>query len=89
LTAGDASVRNPAVRNLIRNFAIEVVIYGALVVVYFFLVLRFLAEPLANLFETNLVVYAFIGLGLIVAQGALLEFITSFLLSRLGLERLK
>lgn len=82
-------MRNPAVRNLIRNFAIEVVIYGALVVVYFFLVLRFLAEPLANLFETNLVVYAFIGLGLIVAQGALLEFITSFLLSRLGLERLK
>ena len=76
-------------RSLIRNFAIEVVIYGALVVVYFFLILRFLAEPLANLFEENLVVYAFVALGLIVAQGALLEFVTSFLLDRLGLDRLE
>ena len=82
-------MKNPEMRGLIRNFAIEVVIYGALVVVYFFLVLRFLAEPLANLFESNLVIYAFVALGLIVAQGALLEIVTSFLLTRLGLERLE
>jgi hypothetical protein len=82
-------MKNSEMRSLIRNFAIEVVIYGALVVVYFFLILRFLAEPLANLFEENLVVYAFVALGLIVAQGALLEFVTSFLLDRLGLDRLE
>ncbi len=82
-------MKNPEMRSLIRNFAIEVVIYGALVVVYFFLILAFLAEPLANLFEENLVIYAFVALGLIVAQGALLEFVTSFLLNRLGLERLE
>jgi hypothetical protein len=82
-------VKNPKLRSLVRNFAIEVVIYGTLVVVYFFLVLRFLAVPLANLFEQNLVIYAFVALGLIVAQGALLEFVTSFLLDRLGLERLE
>lgn len=82
-------MKNPKLRSLVRNFAIEVVIYGTLVVVYFFLVLRFLAVPLANLFEQNLVIYAFVALGLIVAQGALLEFVTSFLLDRLGLERLE
>ena len=82
-------MKKPEIQSLIRNFAIEVVIYGALVVVYFLLVLRFLAEPLENLFDENLVLYALVALALIVAQGALLEFVTSFLLDRLGLERLE
>ncbi len=77
------------VRMLIRNFAIEVLLYAALVVVYFFLVLRFLGDPLEELFSTNLILYAFVALGLILAQGVVLEFITSFLISRLGLERLE
>ena len=76
-------------QRLVRNFAIEVLVYAALLVIYFLLVLRFLAEPLATLFGENLVVYAFAALGLIVAQGALLEFVTSFLLDRLGLERIE
>jgi hypothetical protein len=74
---------------LIRNFAIEVLIYGVLVVAYFFLVLRLLAEPLMKLFQSNLILYGFVALGLIVVQGAVLEFITSVLLNRLGLERLE
>ena len=82
-------MKNPEMRSLLLNFAIAVVIYSALVVVYFLLVLRFLAEPLATLFEENLLIYAFVALGLNVAQGALLEFFTSFLLDRLGLERLE
>jgi hypothetical protein len=82
-------MKKPEIPNLVRNFTIEVITYGALVVVYFFLVLRFLAEPLANLFQTNLVIYAFVALGLIVAQGVLLEFVTSFLLERLGVELLE
>jgi hypothetical protein len=76
-------------RILLRNFVIEVLVYSALVVAYFFLVLRFLADPLKDLFDNNLVVYAFVSLALIVVQGAVLEYITSFLIGRLGLERLE
>jgi len=74
---------------LIRNFAIEVLIYAVLVVSYFFVILRFLGEPLKKLFTDNLTLYAFAALVLIVVQGAVLELITSFLVGRLGLERLE
>lgn len=76
------------VRVLIRNFAIEVLIYAAFVVGYFLLVLRLLGEPLRELFANNLTLYAVAGLALIVVQGVVLEFLTSFLVNRLGLERL-
>jgi hypothetical protein len=76
------------IRILIRNFAIEVLIYAALVVGYFVLVLRLLGEPLRELFTNNLTLYAFAALALIVVQGVVLEFLTSFLVNRLGLERL-
>ncbi len=76
-------------RTLLRNFAIEVTVYGILVVVYFVVVLRLLGEPLTRLFHSNLVAYAFIGLALIVAQGIVLELVTSFLLDQLELERLE
>ena len=82
-------MRNRRIRILIRNFAIEVAIYAALVVAYFILVLRLLAEPLKRLFTGNLTLYAFAAVGLIVVQGAILEVLTSFLLDRLGLERLE
>jgi hypothetical protein len=74
-------------RAFIRNFLIEIVVYAVLVVGYFFLVLRLLGEYLKTLVEGNPSLYAFVALGLIVAQGALLEVVTSFLVSRLGLER--
>ena len=76
-------------RRLVRNFAIEVIVYAALVVGYFFLVLRFLGDPLNRLFDNSLVLYGLVALGLIVAQGVVLEFVTAFLLSRLGLDRLE
>jgi len=76
-------------RQLLRNFVIEVLVYAVLVVAYFFLVLRLLGKPLQQLFSANLVLYAFVALGLIVVQSAVLEVITSFLISRLGMERLK
>ncbi|UCG88492.1 MAG: hypothetical protein JSW71_08100 [Gemmatimonadota bacterium] len=81
-------LKNRRVRILIRNFAIEVLIYSVLVVVYFLLVLRLLGEPLMRLFTENLTIYAVAALVLIVVQGALLELLTSFLVSRIGLERL-
>lgn len=78
---------NPRIWILIRNFAIELIIYGLLVVGYFYLALRLLGEPLKKLFNENLVLYAIVALVLIVAQGVLLEAIASFLLNRLKLER--
>jgi hypothetical protein len=82
-------VKDPELRILVRNFAIEVLVYGALVLGYFFLVLRFLGEPLYDLYSNNLVLYAFVALALIVVQGAALEVVTSFLIGRLGLDRLE
>lgn len=54
---------------------------------YFLVVLRWLGEPLVEIFLENPTLYAPIALGLIVFQGVALEAITSFLVSRLGLER--
>lgn len=76
-------------RTFIRNFVIEILIYGLLVVGYFLLVLRLLGGLLKGLVDENLTLYAFVALVLIVLQGALLELITSFLVRRLGLERLE
>ena len=80
-------MKNPEIRRLIRGFAIELVIYAALVVAYFFLVLRVLGGPLERLFASNLVVYAFVSLLLIVAQGVLLEAVPSFVIGLLGLDK--
>ncbi len=76
-------------RLLIRNFALELAVYSILVVLYFLIVLRVLERPLTELFHDHRVLYAFIGLGLILGQGALLDAFTSFLLDRLELERLE
>ncbi|MGD8455982.1 MAG: hypothetical protein PVF83_06340 [Anaerolineales bacterium] len=73
---------------LVRNFLVEIIVYGILLVVYFFVALRYLSEPLTLLFGSNLVAYAFIGLSLIVVQAVVLEFVTSLLFDFLGLHRL-
>lgn len=78
-----------SVRILVRNFVIEIVVYAGLVLGYFLLVLRLLGEPLEALASWNLVLYAFAALGLIVVQAVALEFVTSFLVDRLGLDRLE
>ena len=72
-------------KTIIRNLALELLVYGILVTAYALIALRWVAQPLNQLFHDNLVIYAFVGLFLIVAQGALLERITAFLLVRLGL----
>jgi hypothetical protein len=82
-------MKNPEVRRLIRGFAIELLIYSALVVGYFFLVLRFLADPLERLFSNNLMLYAIVALVLIVVQAVLLGTITSFVMGLLGLDELE
>lgn len=81
--------KNPAVRNILRNLAIEMLIYGILLIGYFLVALRFLAEPLARYFDSNLTLYAFLGLGLIVAQAVLLDYVVVFLIRLIGLDRIE
>ena len=66
-------IKGERLKLLIRNFVIELVIYGGLVTVYYFLALRLLSSPLKILFQKYLPAYAIIALLLIVAQGVLLE----------------
>jgi hypothetical protein len=82
-------MKKTAIHKFIRNFLIELVVYAALVLAYSMVVLRWLSEPLCELFHSNLVVYALLSLGLIVAQGAILDKVTAFLLSLLPTERLE
>jgi hypothetical protein len=73
---------------LIRNFLIEMVVYGGLLLIYFLLALRYLGEPLARMYASNLKLYSVLSLVLIVAQAVVLEFVVSFLFDFLGLNRL-
>jgi putative flippase GtrA len=80
--------RRQTLRRFALTFGLELVIYGVLLAVYFLLVLRFLGEPLVRLFDDNLVVYAAAALGLIVAQGVVLDFVTSLLIRLLNVDAL-
>ena len=82
-------MKKQEIRILVRNLVVELIVYGVLVVTYSIVVLQLLSEPLTRLFHSSLATYAFVALGLIVAQGALLDTITSFLLRWLRLERLE
>ncbi|MCA9935778.1 MAG: hypothetical protein KC415_17710 [Anaerolineales bacterium] len=74
---------------LLRNFLIEILVYTVLLIIYFGAVLRILGQPLNQLFHLNPVVYAIATLLLIVVQGVFLEWVTSFLITRLGLEKME
>lgn len=76
-------------RMLVRNFLIELVVYGVLVVVYFYMVLRLMNAWLTQIFDQNLALYAFLALILVLGQGVLLDIVTSLLLDWLNLERLE
>ena len=82
-------MKDSVIRKMIGNFAIELIIYALLVVAYFFLVLRLLGEPLNELYASNLTLYAFLALALIVVQAVVLEFVTSFIMGLLGLDQLE
>ncbi len=69
-------------KKMMRNFIIELAIYGVLVVGYFIVILRFFNDFLTDTFENNLLVYSGLALLLIVAQGVLLDFVTNFLVNQ-------
>jgi hypothetical protein len=61
-------------------FLIELLIYGILVVIYFFLVLHFLGDWLAHLDKQSVKLYALVAIGLIIGQAVALEWVTTFLI---------
>jgi hypothetical protein len=74
-------------KRLVINLIIEFIIYGGLVTLYFLVILRYLNEPIKNLFDNNLTVYAIVSLILIGFQGVLLERLTFYVLDWVGLKR--
>ncbi len=66
-------------RKTLYSFAGELVVYGILVVAYFFLVLHFLGDWLANLNKENVKLYAFVAIGLIIGQAVVLESVTTLI----------
>jgi hypothetical protein len=67
----------------LRAFLIELVIYSALIAVYFFLVLHFLADWINQLEPRRIKIYALVSIGLIIGQAVLLEIVTTWLMRRL------
>lgn len=74
-------------RALLQRFVLELVLYSGLVTVYYFLVLHLLGHRLELLYEHQRRLYAGLALGLIIAQGLLLEVLTRFLLSWITPQR--
>lgn len=66
-------------RKALQSFAIELVVYGILVVAYFFLVLHFLGGWLAGLDQSNIKLYAIVSIALIIGQAVVLESVTTFI----------
>ncbi len=81
--------KKPKIGRLIRNFLLELVVYGGMVIVYTLTVLNFLGGYLTELFRQNVSFYAVLALLLIVAQGVVLDLVTSFLMDQIKLERLE
>lgn len=79
--------QDPSLQPLLRSLAIELAIYAPLVLIYFFIVIRYADIFLADLYEQNKVFYAIAAIIAIVGQGVLLERLTTWLLHRFGLRR--
>ena len=69
----------PEIKEFLQNSSIELLVYSALVLGYFFLVLHFLGDWLHDLFVNNRQLYAGVALGLILGQGVVLELLTTVL----------
>lgn len=72
---------NPKAKNWLKTFLIESVVYGVLVLAYFFLVLHLMGDWLHRLYDSDRKLYATTALALMVCQGIVLEFLTRALLA--------
>ena len=64
----------------LKPFIIELVIFSALVVSYFFLVLSLLSDWIRKIFDQSKPIYAIVALVLIASQGVVLEIIAAALI---------
>jgi hypothetical protein len=74
-------------RKLFKNLLFEIIIYSLLIFGYYLLVLRWLGDWISSIFNSNLYLYAFVGLGLIFTQAVLLDILTSFLMKFFKLDQ--
>ena len=68
------------IRRTLRAFVVELLLYAALVTVYFFAVLHFLGGWLVRLETHHIRVYAVVAILLIIGQAVVLEMVTTGLL---------
>ena len=68
------------IRRTLRAFVVELLLYAALVNVYFFAVLHFLGGWLVRLETYHIRVYAVVAILLIIGQAVVLEMVTTGLL---------
>ena len=86
---GSWEIMKSGKKKLIRVFGLQLFIYAVLVTIYLFLIMRYLSDWLVALYEENLTLYAIIALAFIVFQAVLLDWLTTFLMDRIGLEHLE
>ena len=66
-------------RKTLYSFLGELVVYGLLVVAYFFLILHFMGDWLSHLDKQNDKLNALVSIGLIIGQAVVLEWVTTFI----------
>ena len=74
---------NPEIRNRLRRFGIQMVIYAVLVTIYLYLVWRYLGDWLLELYNENLPLYAVVCLVFIVVQAVVLDTFSTIIMDRL------
>jgi hypothetical protein len=79
--------RDPSFKPMMRSLGIELLVYAPLVTIYFLIVIYFAKDLLLRIYYELPVVYSVVTLLVIVAQGVLLEALTSWLLRKIGLRR--
>lgn len=67
-------------KHSLKSFLLELIVYAVIVSIYFIAVLHFLGTWLNDIFVQNKRLYAVVALILIVAQGVVLETLTTALL---------
>jgi len=78
--------QDPSLQPLLRSILLEIAIYVPIVAVYFWLILRYVGDKFASLYQDSLALYAIAATLAILIQGVLLERLTSWLLRRFGLR---
>jgi hypothetical protein len=68
------------IRNSLKQFLLELVVYAVMVTAYYLFVLHLLGPGLKNLYDHERRVYAALALALIVGQGLFLEVVTRLLM---------